>query len=308
MTLQQMEYIVAVNKYRQFVVAAKNCGVAQPSLSAMIQKLEDELGVKIFDRTKQPIEPTPIGEKIISQAEVAIRESKRIREIVDYESGNLTGPLRIGIIPTLAPYIVPDFINNFRKSNPEIELTIVEKTTAELINELHQSNVDIVIAATPLNKEEFIEIPVYYERFVAYFSNEKEAQESNLSANDMPLDNLWILKEGHCMRNQTFNFCKNNNNIYNHIYEAGSIDTLIRIVDKNGGYSLIPELHIQYLSEEQLKHLKVIDSPPAVREVSLVITKDYLKERVINAVADTIKQIIPENMLDARLKRFSIKL
>ena len=303
-----MEYIVAVNKYRQFVVAAKNCGVAQPSLSAMIQKLEDELGVKIFDRTKQPIEPTPIGEKIISQAEVAIRESKRIREIVDYESGNLTGPLRIGIIPTLAPYIVPDFINNFRKSNPEIELTIVEKTTAELINELHQSNVDIVIAATPLNKEEFIEIPVYYERFVAYFSNEKEAQESNLSANDMPLDNLWILKEGHCMRNQTFNFCKNNNNIYNHIYEAGSIDTLIRIVDKNGGYSLIPELHIQYLSEEQLKHLKVIDSPPAVREVSLVITKDYLKERVINAVADTIKQIIPENMLDARLKRFSIKL
>ena len=265
-------------------------------------------GVKIFDRTKQPIEPTPIGEKIISQAEVAIRESKRIREIVDYESGNLTGPLRIGIIPTLAPYIVPDFINNFRKSNPEIELTIVEKTTAELINELHQSNVDIVIAATPLNKEEFIEIPVYYERFVAYFSNEKEAQESNLSANDMPLDNLWILKEGQCMRNQTFNFCKNNNNIYNHIYEAGSIDTLIRIVDKNGGYSLIPELHIQYLSEEQLKHLKVIDSPPAVREVSLVITKDYLKERVINAVADTIKQIIPENMLDARLKRFSIKL
>ena len=171
MTIQQMEYIVAVNKYRQFVVAAKNCGVAQPSLSAMIQKLEDELGVKIFDRTKQPIEPTPIGEKIIYQAEVAIRESKRIREIVDYESGNLTGPLRIGIIPTLAPYIVPDFINNFRKSNPEIELTIVEKTTAELINELHQSNVYIVIAATPLTTEEFIELPVYYERLLSYFSN-----------------------------------------------------------------------------------------------------------------------------------------
>ena len=226
---------------------------------------------------------------------------------MDYESGNLSGVLRIGIIPTLAPYIVPDFIRIFKEDYPQIDLTVVEKTTAELVSELNKSAVDIVIAATPLNNPDFLEIPIYYERFAAYFSSVEDAENTELAADHMPVDNLWVLKEGHCMRSQTFNFCKNVSE-FNRLYEAGSIDTLIRIVDKNGGYSVIPEMHIPLLTEKQQKQVRSIDSPPAVREVSLVVRNDYVKERILNAVADTIKKIIPEEMLDQRLKKFSIKL
>ncbi|MEG0994139.1 MAG: LysR substrate-binding domain-containing protein [Bacteroidales bacterium] len=307
MTLQQMEYIVAVNKYRHFVTASEQCGVTQPTLSTMIQRLEEELGTKIFDRSKHPIEPTAMGIRIIKQAEVALSEMRRIRELVESETATLSGPLRLGIIPTLAPYLVPDMIRNFRKDYPEIELTIHEMPTARLVEELKKGMIDLMIAATPLDQTDFLEIPLYYEKFVAYFADSQACPQNALAADHMPTDNLWVLQEGHCLRDQTFNFCKNYGG-FNKAYEAGSIDTLVRIVDKNGGYSVIPELHIPFLSKSQQQHVRQISSPPAVREVSIVIRKDFIKERMLNALADTIKKIIPEEMLDARLKKFAIRL
>ena len=207
----------------------------------------------------------------------------------------------------MSPYIVPGFINIFHNNYPEIELSIQERTTSALLVELAQSNIDVMIAATPIKNHEFIEIPLYYAHLVAYFHDENDPEKNNLSADEMPIDNLWVLQEGHCMRSQTFNFCKNNYH-FNRMYEAGSIDTLIRIVDRNGGYSVIPEMHIPFLTEDQKKHIGIIENPPAVREVSLLIRRDFIKERLINAVADTIKKIIPEEMWDSRLKKFSIKL
>lgn len=307
MTIQQMEYIVAVNKYRHFVTASEKCGVTQPTLSTMIQKLEEELDIKIFDRTKHPVEPTEMGLRIIKQAETSLFEIRKIKEIVESETQSLSGNLQIGIIPTVAPYLVPDFISLFQKNYPSINLSISEMRTGNLIQHLHDGLLDIVIASTPLNQPDFYEIPIYYEHFVIYFAKDNRQKNHIMNVENLPGKNLWVLQEGHCFRNQTFNLCSQNNS-YNHIYEAGSIDTLIKIVDKNKGYTLIPELHLPFLTEEQKKNIKPITSPPAVREISIIIRKDYIKERMVNAVAETIKKIIPSSMLDERLKKFSIKL
>lgn len=307
MTFQQLEYIVALNKYRHFVTASQKCGISQPTLSLMIKKLEDELGLDIFDRSKHPIEPTQMGAKLIKQAEATIREMGKMSEILVEETNTLSGSLVIGIIPTISPYLLPEFIGKFKINYPNINLVISEQHTSSLINSLKEGSIDMFIAATPLKEDSFYEIPLYYEKFLAYFSEKTLPLERNLSANNMPKDNLWVLEEGHCLRDQTFNFCKDKI-IYNQIFEAGSIDTLIRIVDINGGYSVIPELHMAFLSENQKKNICEISSPPAVREVSVVIKKDFIRQTLINAVADTVKKIIPENMIDDRLKKFAIKL
>lgn len=307
MTVQQLEYIVALNKHRHFVNASEQCGVTQPTLSLMIQKLESELNVTIFDRSKHPVEPTSIGLRLITQAENTLREMRKMKEIVTSEVESLAGPLKLGVIPTLAPYLVPEIISSFREKYPQIQMSISEMRTASLIEALQKDLVDMFIAATPLEQTDFYEIPLYYEKFVAYFAADNPFRDMPLSAQNLPKENLWILQEGHCFRSQIFNFCQNAVE-FNHSYEAGSIETLIRIVDKNGGYSVIPELHLSFLTESQKQNVREITCPPAVREISIVIRKDFIKERIINAVAGAIKSIMPENMLDERLKKFSIKL
>jgi LysR family transcriptional regulator, hydrogen peroxide-inducible genes activator len=308
MTLQQLEYIVALNKYRHFVSASEHCGVAQPTLSLMIKKIETELDVIIFDRSKHPIEPTKIGQCIIEQAEITLREMNKIQGIVSYDKEKLSGPLRIGVIPTLSSYLVPDFIYHYTQNYPKVELSITEMNTKNLIHALQNESIDLFIAATPLEIDDCFEIPLYYEKFVAYHSEASPISSmDHLSAETMPRENLWILEQGHCLRDQTFNFCKESV-AFNQIFEAGSIETLIRIVDKNGGYSIIPELHIPFLTERQQKNIQEISSPPAIREISIVIKNNFIKEKLINTVSDTVKNIIPEAMLDQRLKQFAIKL
>ncbi|MGB0777957.1 MAG: hydrogen peroxide-inducible genes activator [Flavobacteriaceae bacterium] len=306
MTLNQLEYLIALNHYRHFGKAAEACGISQPTLSLMIKKIEQELDVEIFDRSKQPLQPTEMGLKILQQAEKSIKEIGKITELIQEETGMLSGPLHIGIIPTLAPYIIPDLIRLFKSDYPEIQLKLTEMNTKTLIQALKDDELDLFIAATPLEESGFYEIPLYYEKFVAYFAS--GAMPSNsVSLDTIPKENLWVLEEGHCLRDQTFNFCGPDTG-YNQVYEAGSIETLIKIVDTNGGYSIIPELQIPLLTQSQRENLRDIDNPPANREVSIVIKKGFIKERMLNAVADSIKKIIPESMLDNRLKKFRIKL
>lgn len=307
MNLQQMLYIVAVNRHRHFGEAAAQCGVTQPTLSAMVNKLEEELGVKIFDRKKSPIQPTDIGFRVIRQAEVALGEIDRIQEIISHQSDRVSGVLRLGVIPTLAPYLIPKFIGRFGANFPEVELTIREMQTHVLLAAIRNGEVDMMVAATPLKQPDLLEIPIYYERFAAYFSEQSTIGALPLSAHQMPQENLWMLQEGHCLRSQTFNFCTEQQS-FNRIYEAGSIDTLIRIVDENGGYSIIPEMHIPFLCEDRLSRVQPIENPPAVREVSLLIRHDFVREGLLNAVLDSFKQFIPAKMLDERLKKFSVRL
>lgn len=307
MTLQQLEYIIALDKTRHFVRAAEMCGVTQPTLSAMIQKLEDELDCRIFDRSSHPIVPTEVGAMILQQAQVVMFNVHQLKENVLTQKGSVAGSLLLAIIPTVAPYLLPELITLFRRDYVDISLKISEMRTETIIEKLHSAEIDMAILSTPLDDPKILEVPLYYEKFVAYISpNEPLYLQDEVSTNDMQLDHLWVLEEGHCLRNQVFNFCKNKT--HSAIYEAGSIDTLVKIVDRNGGYTVIPELHINLLTDVQKQHLRKIVRPEATREIALVIRHDYVREGLMNAVANSIKQIIPQHMLDARLKKFAIKL
>ena len=297
-----------MDKTRHFVRAAELCGVTQPTLSAMVQKLEDEMDCKIFDRSRQPIVPTEIGKQIISQAQVILYQVNQLKESVRSEKDTLSGSLILAIIPTIAPYLLPQFIATFKSRYPNIQLKVSEMHTDTIIEKLRIAEIDMAILSTPLEDSRILEVPLYYEKFVAYISPKEPIYErTELSATNMPLDKLWVLEEGHCLRNQVFNFC-NEKPRNNSTYEAGSIDTLVKIVDINGGYTIIPELHIELLSEKQKLNLRDIVKPEATREISVVIRTDFVRESMLNAVAECVKQIIPSHMLDARLKKFAIKL
>ena len=307
MTLQQIEYVVALYRTRHFAKAAESCGVTQPTLSAMISKLEEELEVKLFDRKRHPIEPTTIGKSVVDQALKAMNEVQKIREVIDSEANNLQGSLKMAILPTIAPYLIPKFIKQFKEDYAEVKLNIIEGLTNEIMDQLIHNEIDMAIVTTPLEQPSILEVPLYYEKFVAYFSADERHDAPALTPFTMPLTNLWSLQEGHCTRKQIFNFCSSKI-ASNQIFEAGSMDTLIRIVDVNGGYTVIPEMHLDFLTDKQRSQTVEIKNPPAVREVSVVFRADYVRERLVNAVANTVKKVIPEGMLDERLKKFSIRL
>lgn len=308
MTLQQLEYILALDKTRHFVRAAEMCGVTQPTLSAMVQKLEDELDCRIFDRSTHPLVPTEVGQQIINQAQVVIYHVNQLKENVQTQKGALNGNLNLAMIPTVAPYLLPQFIAVFKEDYANISLKVTEMRTEDIIQKLQTAEIDMAILSTPLNDPKILEVPLYYEKFVVYIApTEPMYKNKEISSQEMPLDNLWVLEEGHCLRSQVFNFC--NRKVHqSSIYEAGSIDTLVKIVDVNGGYTIIPELHINLLSEKQKENLRSLIKPEAIREISLIIRHDYVREGMMNAVANSIKKIIPVHMLDARLKKFAIKL
>lgn len=308
MTFQQLEYLVALSKTRHFVNAAEMCGVTQPTLSMMVQKLEDELDIRIFDRSKHPIEVTKIGEKIIDQAQITLAQLNRINELVSAEKGDVSGNINIAIIPTVAPYVLPKFFAKFKSMYPELSFKISEMRTDTIEKMLHLGEIDMGILSTPLMNPNILEIPLYYEKFIAYISpDDRLYQKKELVSTELPVEHLWVLEEGHCLRNQVFNFCMKDMDV-SYAYEAGSIETLIKIVDENGGYTVIPELHLEFLTDEQKKNVRKLVDPKPVREISLVIQQNFIREGQLNAVADIIKKIIPKEMLDGRLKKFAIKI
>ena len=308
MTIQQLEYIVAVDKHRHFVKAAESCNISQSTLSYMIQKLEDELDIIIFDRKSHPVGVTELGAKVISHARTVLSDTERIKEIILTEQQKETGEIKMGVIPTVAPYILPKLFNILKKNYPGLHLRASEDMTSALVRKLECSDIDMALMATPVGHKNLLEIPVYYEKFLAYVSSGEEIYEGEeIDAQTMPTEHLWVLQEGHCLRNQVLNIC-GSKSAYSAIYEAGSIDTLIKIVDANGGYTIIPELHKDFLSPSQADRIRKIVKPEPVREVSLVIRADYVKERFLNIISESIMKIIPEQMIDPRLKKFAIRL
>ncbi len=308
MTLQQMEYTVAVDTYRHFVRAAESCGVSQSTLSMMIKKLEDELDTVIFDRDSHPVRPTAAGEKIISQIKVILFNTEQLREISFSEKNVSCGDVHLAMIPTVASDIVPMLFKEMQKESPEIHLHAYELQTCDILEKLRKAEIDIAIMATPVNYNGTYEIPLYYEKFTAYISPADPMYRMKVIPSDkIPCERLWTLKSGHCMRDQIFHLCGDSSQ-YTARYEAGNIDTLVRIVDTNGGITIIPELHVRYLTESQKANIREITDPEAVREISMVIRKDFVRERILNEVAAAVKKVIPEQMIDPRLKKFAIKL
>ncbi len=319
MNIQQLEYIIAVDNHRHFAKAAEASFVTQPTLSMMIQKLEDELGVKIFDRSQLPVQPTPIGIEIINQARVIISQVKRVKEIIQEEKGIVQGTFRLGIIPTIAPYLLPKFMSAHENNRYDIELQIEEVTTAQTIERLLSGSLDGGILATPLGNDKIAEYPIYFEKFYAYVSPKETSlyAKRELEEDDINISNLWLLEEVHCFRSQILKICNlrkrknilssnSNNNLFT--YQAGSINTLINIVDTNSGLTIIPEMSIDGLDERQKRNVRPFKNISPVREISLVTRKDFLREKVLNIIIDEVKQAVPKEMQDSKLKQFVVDI
>jgi LysR family transcriptional regulator, hydrogen peroxide-inducible genes activator len=300
MNLQQLDYIIAIDTHRHFQQAAKKCFVTQATLSMMIQKLEDELGVKIFDRSKKPVKPTEIGEKIIAQARRISADVARVNELIKEEKGEVSGELKIGIIPTLAPYLLPLFLKKFVTDYPQVKLLINEFTTSTIINRLKDGQLDAGILATPLNDSSIKEQAMFYEKYFLYVNkNESGFNKQYVLPVDIDINRLLLLEEGHCMRSQILNLCelKKQHEMDEKIhYEAGSIETLKNLVEKNFGITIVPELATINLTASQRKRLRYFKQPIPVREISIATHREYVKVKLIEVLKETILALIPKEM------------
>jgi LysR family hydrogen peroxide-inducible transcriptional activator len=313
MNIQQLEYVIAVDTFRHFAKAAEVCCVTQPTLSMMIQKLEEELDVKIFDRTKHPIEPTAIGKQLIEQARISLKYFKQIKEVVENEQNIAKGSFKLGIIPTIASYLVPVLLHKHRTGYKEIELTLKESPTANLVNDILNGTLDGGVLAGPLNHPGLLEYPVYYEKFYAYVSPLDEAyKKKEIDLDEIDINDVWLLENEHCLRGQVERLCqlkkKSSAGSAPIKYESGSIETLIHVVDYNHGITVVPEMHAMELSEEKQENLRTFKNLTAVREVSLVVSKEYVRKTLLNTIMEMLKSSVPKSMQNPKLKEYIIDL
>jgi len=295
MTITQLQYVLAVAEHQNFTKAALKVFVTQPTLSMQIQKLEDELGVKIFDRSKKPIQLTETGRKIVNQARNIVNESDRIQDIVDQEKGFIGGAFRLGIIPTVMPTLLPMFLNNFIKKYPKVKLKIEELNTEAIIERLNDGHLDAAIAATPLELEGIKEQVLYYEPFVAYIpEGHRLSKEASLNVENLDIDDMLLLEDGHCFKDGIINLCKASRNYDGDHFqlESGSFETLIKLANEGLGMTLLPYLHTLDLHEKEKGKLKMFVEPAPAREVSLIYNKSELKMQIIEALRATIAGVV----------------
>ncbi len=298
MTITQMEYIVAVDKYGSFVTAADKCNVTQPTLSMQIQKLEDEFGVKLFDRNHHPVITTKAGEEIIEQVKAVLFEVSKVHEIIGSKKESQKGTLNVAILPTLAPYVLPRMISEFMEKHPDLEINIQELTTDNITKLLKEEKIDFGILSTPLHDKDLKEIPMFYEQFVAYLGDKHQLLEQRkISPTDLDVKELWTLNDEHCMHFQVINLCdgdtsksnKANNTLQ---YQTGTIQSLVKMVEQNGGCTILPELCLEDFYEHQLENIRYFNEPEPLREVSLVHNRFFSK----NKLATTFMQLVMKNI------------
>lgn len=305
MTLQQLRYIVAIDDYRHFGNAADACNLTQSTLSLLVKKLEDELDVRIFDRDQRPVAPTEIGQKIIDQARVVLFNASQIQEMIRSEKKVLSGPLRLGLISTVAPILIPGIFTAMSRAYPALSLRTEEMLTSTLIDKLHKTEIDIGILSEPVEDPELLEIPLYKERFFAYVS-EKDPSYSRekISVNALLKRPLWIMKNGLQLFDAS-EMSPDEDLSYENYFEGGRVGILIQIVNENGGATVIPETHLSLIPDAYRKNLRPIDDRDRTRTIALVIRKDFIHEAILNAVIDAIRTIIPATLLDPLIRNNS---
>lgn len=300
MTFVQLEYIVALDTHRHFAQAAEHCHVTQPTLSMQINKLEKELGIKLFDRSKQPVLPTPAGKEIVDKARKLMADRDLLLQTIDERKGIVNGELRIGIIPTLAPYLLPLFIGSITKKYPLVKITVSELTTQLVVSCLREGRIDVGILVTPLQEAGIAEDVLFYEELVAYVSKNNAVYKKNyVLAKDIDANKLWLLEEGHCFRSQIVNLCelrKKTREGSHFEYEAGSIETLRRMVELNDGVTILPELATIDMTARQQQHIRYFKSPAPMREVSLVVHRHFVKKKLIEILKTELLRVIPQKI------------
>lgn len=307
MTITQLEYIVAVNNYKSFSVAANHCFVTQPTLSMQIQKLEEELGVLIFDRSRNPISVTDVGGQLIRQAKIIIEERDRFQNIIENVRGEFTGILRVGIIPTIAPFLLPLFLQSFLDKYPKVELIFDELTTNEIVEGINKSTLDFGILALPIHDSGIVAESLYYEPFVAFIPEKhKLFSKEKISVDDLYVNDLLLLKEGHCLREQTLKVCRTSEKEWRDdhnkiLFEFGSLDTLINLVQQNFGITLLPYLSVKFMRDDsQLNLVREFTSPVPKREIGLVYGKTFIKKHLVQALRKEILSVVPKELKDKK--------
>ena len=308
MTLQQLRYIVAIDRHRNFTRAAYELGITQPTLSALLQKLEDELEIRIFERSNKSVTPTSTGGKILRQAYQAVREADRIAELAAEEKDGLSGTLTLAVGPSIAPYLLPRFIRNYTGMYPEVSLSIEELKAETLLESLRTGLCDIGISIGGLIHDNVMEIPLYTEPFWVYIAESCWRKLPVFRPENLEHEKMWIMKESQCLRESAFSFCKARS-IGKRIYEAGSIETLIRIIDENGGFTIIPEMHLPLLSEKQRGNVRRIEGDHlSQRRISLYIREDFVRQRMLNSVVKALAEFVPESMMEERILKYGVRL
>ena len=293
MTLTQLQYTIAVAEEGNFTQAAEKCFVTQPTLSMQVQKLEDELGIKLFNRNTKPITLTTIGEKIIDQAKMILKETNRMEDIVSTEKGFVGGNFRLGIIPTVMPTLLPMFLNTFIKKFPKVNLKIEELNTAAIIEELKNGQLDAGIAATPLDDVKIIEKPLYYEPFVGYIPEPHPLSKlKTLALSDLEKMDVLVLEDGHCFRDHVLKICQTPNFSHTFNLKSGSFETLIHLANDGLGMTLLPYLQTRNLTPQNTKNLRSFESPEPAREISLIYSKSQLKLPIIESLSATIESLM----------------
>lgn len=295
MTITQLKYVLAVAEHKNFTKAAEKTFVTQPTLSMQIQKLEDQLDVLIFDRSKKPIALTEIGEKIVTQARNIVNEADRIQDIVDQQKGFIGGEFKLGIIPTIMPTLLPMFLRNFTNKYPKVHLKIEELNTDDLIQNLDEGHLDAGIAATPLLQDNIKERVLYFEPFVGFIPQQHRlSQNKRIAIGDLDIDDILLLEDGHCFRDGVINLCKSAKSNYDDGFqiESGSFETLIKLSEEGMGMTLLPYLHTLDLADRQKVNLHHFNDPAPAREVSLIYPKSELKIQIIDAMFDVIAGVV----------------
>lgn len=303
MTLQQLRYLLALDDHRHFGQAAEASFVAQPTLTTQIKKLEDHLGVQLFNRRANPVHPTPVGEKVIAQARIILDEVSGLKALLREETTSLDGEYTLGIIPTLAPYLLPLFLQSFAEAHPGVHLQIREMQSEQIMDDLKRKRIDLGLLVTPLEDKQLREIPLFYEPFLIYASPDEDIlQQSPLLPTHVHREELLILEQGHCFRNQVLNLCgtgpaslssTSDRRPRPFTFQAGSIETLKNMVRSNHGYTIIPEMSVQ--PELDKLHINRFAEPQPAREVSLVVSRSFAREKLIGELRREIQAVVPES-------------
>lgn len=300
-SLIQLEYIIAVDTYRHFARAAEKSFVTQPTLSMQIKKMEEDLEVIIFDRSKQPVIPTLAGERIIAQAREVLLEAQKLELIAQEGRQDLSGELKIGVIPTISPYILPRFTGSFRRKFKNVDLKVTELVTEQIVEKLKKGLLDVGILVTPLNEAGIFEQALFYEEMMVYSSvNHEFYQQAMVNVSQMRTNDIWLLNDGHCFRHQVINLCDIHHVVNTDLpfeFEGGNLDTLIKIIDKEGGYTLIPELAWYDLDDQRKKQVRHFENMVPLREVSLIYTRKFQKSRIIEELNKEIQSSVPKSIL-----------